>query len=187
MKAILTMSLGFLLLGGPASAQCREPELVKDADSYNALVCNAATASQRGDNKKALGLYLAASKEATFESPNALLFGDIALTYAKLGKFADADKYLEYDNITVLWAIGIVRCEESQSGFEDRLLKDGREMKSEAARRMAEVLCGPIFDNVFDFSTSDAGSLVPAAKLILRHDAIRKEIEQLRRKHLQAQ
>src|SRR5256885_15099047 len=83
------------LVGESASTQCGVPELVKGADSYNDLVCKASKASHSRDDRKALELFLAASQQPVLESPNIRLFPEIAKTYAKLGRFHEAEQYLK--------------------------------------------------------------------------------------------
>lgn len=99
--------------------QCSAPELVKGADKYNALVCQGVLADQKGMDREALGYFLSASQQPTLESPNIFMFGRIAKTYARLGQFHEADVFLKYDDISLLWLIGVVRCTgESGSGEE---------------------------------------------------------------------
>jgi len=167
------------LLQGSASAQCNAPEVVKGNDKYNELVCEGDAASRSGDHKKALGLFLAASKQTTLEFPNVLLFGRIAETYAQLGQLREADLYIQYDNLSVLWLIGVVRCQTPPNAEAEVLLQDGSLLQSEAAIHMANVLCGPIYDNNDYFGDRDAESFVPAAKAILRYDALRREIHNI--------
>jgi hypothetical protein len=164
-----------------AAAQCDAPGIVKGADKYDDLVCKAWAASQNRQEQKALDLYLSASRESIFESPNVLLFGDIALSYAKLKQFQQADQYVEYIDIVILWMIGIVRCDGTPDLRQERLLKDGKPMKSESAKHMVDVLCGPLFDEYSDFHDRDVVSFVPAARAILRHEEIRKQIAAIRR------
>jgi hypothetical protein len=177
-----TAILSAVLLSGSAFGQCSAPELVKDADQYNDLVCKAYAAASDGDNKTALALFLAASDEPLFESPNVLLLGQIARTYAKLHRFREADAYLKYDNLSVLWMIGIVRCQVTPDSKNESLLQDGARLVSHEAKHMTDVLCGPIFDEYSYFRESDAESFIPAANALLRYEAIRKEIELMRHK-----
>lgn len=172
-----------LIVVGTASAQCNAPELVKGADKYNQEVCKAYAAAKNGRQQQALDFFLAASKENIFELPNALLFGNIAETYAKLGQFANADRCLKYDNIVVLWMIGIDRCKRpSESSDEEFLLHDGETLTSPEAKYMVNVLCGEIYDEYSYFRDRDAESFVFAARAILKYDALRKEIKQMRAK-----
>ncbi|MGC1462777.1 MAG: hypothetical protein WA802_11280 [Terracidiphilus sp.] len=177
--------LGVVLLAeslqyGSASAQCNAPEIVKGADKYNALVCDGNAAIKSGDRKKALGLFLAASKQTTLEFPNLLLFGRIEEVYARLGQFREADLYLQYDNLSLLWLIGVVRCQAQENTENEVLLQDGTLLRSYATTHMAEVLCGPIYDNNSYFGDRNAESFVSVAKAILRYDALRKEINDMR-------
>jgi hypothetical protein len=183
------MKLTRLLLGGtavmlaslcapaPSHAQCAAPELVKGAYKYNDLVCKASAAAKRGDEKAALEFYLSALNQPVLESPNIRLFADIAETYAKLGQFKEADLYLKYDNLSILWMIGIVRCGSN----DNALLQDGKLLTSSQAKHMVGVLCGEAFDEYSYFRDRDAKSFTAAAKAILRHDAVEGEIEKLRR------
>jgi hypothetical protein len=133
-----------------------------------------------GHYQEALKFFLSASKGIVLESPNMRLFARIAYVYAKLGRFDDADEYLRYDNLALLWAIGVVRC-EGNPGFEV-LRQDEVPLSSAESKHMADVLCGGMFDKMLDLGGSDAASFVPAAEMILRHTEIRKEIEKLRPK-----
>jgi hypothetical protein len=170
-----------IMFSGPASAQCSAPEIVKGASKYNADVCKAYAAAKSGNQRESLRFFLAASRENLFESPNVLLFGDIAEAYAKLGDFKNADKYLKYDAITVLWMIGIVRCQRiSESTDDEILLKDGKPLKSAEAKYMVNAVCGELYDDYSDFRDRSAESFVPAAKAILRYDAVRKKIDLMR-------
>jgi hypothetical protein len=173
-----------LFLRGLASAQCSAPELVKGADKYNELVCSASAAAQSGDDGKAIKLLLAASEQPVLESPNIRLFGQIAKTYARLGRFHDSDLYLKYDDLSLLWMIGIVRCRETADSKDESLVQDGKPLISDEVKHMAGVLCGPVFDEFSYFRDRDAESFIPAAKAILRHEAIRKEIDAMRHKQL---
>ncbi len=168
------------LLRGLASAQCTEPEVVQGDDKYNDLVCEGAAASRSGDHEKALRLFLTASEQTTLEFPNILLFGRIARTYAQLGQFREADLYLQYDNLSLLWLIGVVRCQAPPNSEVEVLMQDGAMLRSGAATHMTNVLCGPIYDNNDYFGDRDAESFVPAAKAILRYDTLRKEIDHMR-------
>src|ERR1035441_9365099 len=116
--ALLTVGVASLL-SESVWAQCVVPELVKGADRYNELVCKAYKASRSGDDRKALDLFLAASEQPVLESPNIRLFPEIAKTYAKLGRFHEADQYLKYDNLSVLWMIGIVRCQVALNSADE--------------------------------------------------------------------
>jgi hypothetical protein len=171
-----------IILYGSAAAQCDASELVRGASKYNEFVCKASTAVLSGDDKKALDLYLSALKEPVLESPNIRLFAVIARTYAKLGEFQDADLYMKYDNLAALWMIGIVRCQETSNPNES-LFQDGKMLVSEEAIHMADVLCGPMFDEFSYFRDRDTASFVPAANTILRHERVRNEIDAMRRKH----
>ncbi|MGD0294873.1 MAG: hypothetical protein ABSB30_13565 [Terracidiphilus sp.] len=184
-STIVVVAIAAFCLQVPCSAQCSAPEVVKGADEYNVMVCQASEASQKGDYKKALKLYLAASEQnPLFEFPNILVFGSIARTYARLGQFQEADLYLEYDNLSLLWLIGVVRCQALPSSDDEILLQDGKLLQSKEATHMQNVLCGEIYDNNQYFRDRDADSFIPAAKAILRHGAIHKEIDLLRRKQL---
>lgn len=104
MKFFTVTSLLFatLCLGTQCYAQCSAQEIVKGATKYDALVCHGVAASGKGEYQKALDSFLMASKETIFESPNILLFGRIAETYARLGRFGEADRYLKYDDLSLL-------------------------------------------------------------------------------------
>ena len=172
--------LAAAMLHGSVSAQCNAPEVVRGNEKYDELVCEGAAASRNGDHKKALGLFLAASKQTTLEFPNRLLFGRIAETYARLGQFREADLYLQYGNLSLLWQIGVIRCQAQPNTEDEVLSQDGTLLESDEAKHMANVLCGPIYDNNDYFGDRDAESFVPVAKDILRYDALRKEIDLLR-------
>lgn len=183
LRFLLGGSLFAVLLSGiPCLAQCNAPEVVKGATKYNTLLCQGITASQKGEQQRALAFFLEASKQPIFESPNILMFGRIAETYARLGRFREADLYLKYDDLSLLWLIGIVRCQPQSNSDNEVLLQDGEPLNSPEAKHMVNVLCGEIFDDSFDFHDSDAKSFIPAAKAILRYSALRKEIDQLRAK-----
>ena len=169
-------------LGESASAQCSAPELVKGADTYNELVCKASKSSRSGDDRKALELLMAVSEQPVLESPNIRLFRMIAKTYAKLGRFPEADRYLKYDNLSVLWMIGIVRCQVALNSTDESLFQDGKPLMSDEAKHMAAVLCGPVFDEFSYFPDRDTESFIPAANAILQHVALRKEIDLMRDK-----
>jgi hypothetical protein len=173
-----------LFLGSLAAAQCNAPELVKGADKYNELVCKASVAAQSGDDKKAIEFLLAASEQPVLELPNIRLFGQIAKTYARLGRFQESDAYLKYDDLALLWMIGIVRCQQAPDSKNETLVQDGKPLTSDEAKHMTAVLCGPVFDEYSYFRERDAKSFIPAAKAILRHEAARKEIDAIRRKQL---
>lgn len=168
------------LHAGSTAAQCDLPEIVKGADKYNELVCKASAAAKSGDDKRALDFYLAALNESVLESPNVRLFADIAKTYAKLGRFHESDIYMKYDNLAILWLVGIVRCRQRPHSDDESLYQDGKLLISEEATHMADVLCGPVFDELSYFRDSDTTSLVPAARAILKHESIRHEIAALR-------
>lgn len=174
-------SLFLVLLSGiPCFAQCDAPEVLKGATKYDTFLCQGIAASQKGDQQKALALFLEASKQPIFEFPNILMFGRIAETYARLGRFKEAYLYLKYDDIYLLWAIGIVRCQAQSNSDNEILLKDGEPLNSPEAKHMEDVVCGEIFDEYSYFRDSDAESFVPVAKAILRYSALRKEIDQMR-------
>jgi len=143
-------------------------------------VCKASAAAKGKDDKRALEFYLAALNEPVLESPNVRLFADIAKTYATLGRFDEADVYMKYDNVTVLWMIGIVRCGKRLKSPAESLYQDGKLLSSEEATHMAGVLCGPVFDEFSYFRESDTTRFVPAARAILKHEAIRHEIAAIR-------
>jgi hypothetical protein len=182
--AFETALIAAILSGGLASAQCNAPELVKGADKYNELVCKGYAAARAGEDNKAIELLLAASEQPVLESPNIRLFGTIAKTYAKLGKFHQADLYLKYDNLSILWMIGIVRCQETPDSKDEILSQDGRQLVSNDAKHMVNVLCGPVFDDFSYFQDRDAESFIPAAKAILQYGVLQKEINLMRQKQL---
>lgn len=182
---VMVISLAILpvIIIGNASAQCNAPEIVKGADKYNEQVCKAYAATKNGKQQQALDLFLAASKQNIFESPNVLLFGDMAKTYASLGQFENADRYLKYDNISVLWMIGIVRCQHTSESTDDEiLLQDGKALTSSEAKYMVNVICGELYDDYSYFRDRNVESFVPAANAILKYTALRKEIDQMRAK-----
>jgi hypothetical protein len=172
------------LLGESTSAQCGVPGLVKGADRYNELVCQASKASRSGDDRKALEFFLAASEQPVLESPNIRLFRQIAKIYARQGRFHEADRYLKYDNLSILWMIGIVRCQVELNSTDESLFQDGKPLISDEAKHMAAVLCGPVFDDFSYFRDRDTESFIPAAKAILEYGALRKEIGLMRGKQL---
>jgi hypothetical protein len=181
--ALLALGVASLLCES-AFAQCKVPELVKGADNYNELVCKASSASQSGDDRKALELFLATSEQPVLESPNIRLFGQIVKTYAKLGRFKESDLYLKYDNLSVLWMIGIVRCQKASTSQDESLFQDGKPLMSDEAKHMAGVLCGPVFDDFSYFRDRDAETFIPAANAILRYRALRKEVGLMRKSQL---
>jgi hypothetical protein len=166
-----------MFLRSLGQAQCGAQELVKGADKYNELVCKSSTAARSGDDRKALELLLDASEQPVLESPNVRLFGQIAKIYAKLGRFHEADLYLKYDDLSLLWMIGIVRCGEVPDSKDEILFQDGKALKSDEAKHIAGVVCGAVFDEFSYFRDRDVESFIPAAKAILQHEAIRKEID----------
>jgi hypothetical protein len=161
-------------------AQCNTPEVVKGATKYNTHLCQGISASEKGEEQKALGFFLEAAKEPVLESPNILLFGRIAETYARLGQFSKADLYLKYDDLSLRWLIGVVRCQAQSNSSSELLLQDGEPLNSPEANDMVGVLCGPIFDNNDSFADRDAESFVPVAKAIVRYSILRKEIDHMR-------
>ena len=176
-----------LFLTGWAWAQCGEPELVEGADKYNELVCSASAAAKRGNDQKALTLWLSAAEQPVLESPNIRLFGQVARTHAKLGHFSEADRYVQYDNLSILWMIGVVRCRANSQLDSEELFQDGKALTSDEARHMANVLCGPVFDEYSYFRDRDAESFVPAANAILRHASLVKEMNEIRHPHASSQ
>ncbi len=159
------------------SAQCTAPEIIKGAGIYNKLVCQGVQALSNKNQEEALHDFLAASKQTTLEFPNTLLFGIIARTYASIGRFEEAHEYLEYDGISLLWSMGIVRCRADSTSDHEVLFQDGKLLKSETANHMAGVLCGEIYDNNDYFADREIESFVPVAKAILRHSELEKEID----------
>jgi tetratricopeptide (TPR) repeat protein len=164
------------------SAQCNAPEVVPAADTYNAFVCKGYRAMDAGNYQEALKFFLSASKGIVAESPNMLLFARIAYVYAKIGRFGEADEYLRYDNLALLWAIGVVRCERIPGSEHETLRQDGVPLSSSESKHMADVLCGGMLDDMLDLQARDAAGFVPVAQMILRHTEIRREIEKLRPK-----
>lgn len=158
-------------------AQCTAPETIQGADIYNKLVCQGVQALSNKKQEEALRDFLSASQKTTLEFPNTLLFRRIAKTYASLGQFKEAHEYLEYDGISLLWSMGIVRCRAGSVGAQEVLFQDGVLVKSAAATHMAGVLCGEIYDNNQYFADRDIESFVPVAKAILHHSELRKEID----------
>jgi hypothetical protein len=153
---------------------------MKGYDEFNTLLCNGVLASEHGDYNKALEFYLAASQKGFLEYPNFVMFQKIALTYARLGQFENAYKYLKYDDISILWAVGIVRCQSVDGADDSVLLQDGHLMGSDEARYLANhVLCGEAIEDNVDFSQWNAENLVSVAKAILEHKKLRSEIYQM--------
>ena len=166
----------FVFIALPAKAQCDAVQLIHGADKYNKQVCDAYKASASGQDQKALTLFLAASREPLFELPNSHLFAPIAREYARLGDFNKAKTYLEYDNLALLWEIGIVSCSEDQKN----LLKGGLNLNTTEANYMTRVVCGAALDDYTYFGNRNAEDFVATANAILRHAALRKEIEKLK-------
>ena len=164
------------------NAQCSAPEAVAGADRYDELLCQGVAAEKTNNEERALELFLAASRQPLSESPNVLLFGRIAKAYALVGKFHDAKVYLDYDNIAVLWQIGIVRCQSQPSSEGEYLVQDGKLLEGDEARHMTNVVCGEVFDNDADFTNRDALSFAPAAKAILQYATLRREIENMQKR-----
>jgi hypothetical protein len=159
------------------AAQCVAPETIQGSEIYNKLVCQGVAALSSQKQEEALHDFLLASQKTTLEFPNTLLFGRIAKIYASLGRFKEANEYLEYDNISLLWSMGVVRCRADSSADQEVLFQDGVLLKSTAASHMASVLCGEIYDNNAYFADVNIESFVPVAKAILRHSELRKEID----------
>lgn len=183
--SFVTIFVGSICLSASASTQCNEPEVVQGADAYNNLVCNGYAALKNDDNQKALDLFLAASKQPVLESPNVRLFGNIAYLYAKLGHFQEADTYLQYDNISALWMIGIVRCKVRSGSTSEDLVQDGRRLSTVESTDMVDVLCGPVFDEFSYYRDRNAESFIPAAEAILRYESYRKKIDILKKEQTQ--
>lgn len=181
-STLASLLFATLCLGTRCCAQCSAPEVVKGATKYDALVCQGIAASEKAEDQKALEFFLKASKEPVLESPNILLFGRIADTYAHLAQFREADLYLKYDDLSLLWLIGVVRCQSRPNSQNESLFQDRELLKSEEAKHMVDVLCGPIFDNDSYFPNRDATSFVPVARAILRYDALRQQIDLMRAK-----
>jgi len=165
----------------PVFSQCAAPEVIRGADKYNLLLCSGVAAQKHGDYRSALRDLLEAARLPTLEFPNNLLFGRIAETYARLGQFEDADLYMRYDNLSLLWMIGVVRCQAQADSNDEVLMQDGKLLESMEAKHMVNVLCGAVFDSNYDFTDRNADSFAGEARAILRHEAIRKEIERLRK------
>ena len=84
--------------------------------------------------------------------------------------------------------IGIVRCKEASNSTDESLFRDGEPLTSdEAAKHMAGVLCGPVFDEFSYFRDRDTESSIPAANAILQYATLRKEIGLMRDKQLRNQ
>lgn len=180
MKQFCVLLVGLVtgcMSSAPCCAQCTGPEIIKGAEIYNKLVCNGIQALSSNNHEKALVDFISASEKTTLEFPNTLLFGRIARTYASLGRFKEAYEYLEYDDISLLWSMGVVRCRASQPSGQEILYQDGVLLKSAVATHMARVLCGEIYDNNAYFADRDIESFVPLARAILRHTELRKEID----------
>ncbi len=185
MKQICLFLVGLAVSCMPSAlcgAQCSAPETIQGAEIYNTLVCKGVQALSSHNREEALRDFLAASQKTTLEFPNTLLLGRIAKVYASLGQFKEAYEYLEYDNISLLWSMGIVRCRAGSSGEPEVLFQDGMLLKSTASTHMAGVLCGEVYDNNAYFADRDIESFVPVAKAILRHSELRKQIDLTRTK-----
>jgi len=167
-----------LFVTASASAQCNAVELIHGANKYNKLVCDGYAASATKNPHKALDLFLEASTRPLFEIPNTLLFGQIAKAYAEVGDFPKAETYLQYDNLSLLWEIGIVRCNEEETG----LVQDGQPLTSAEAKHVTNVVCGAAFDDFTDFSDRSVEDFVPVANAILQHRKLRRAIEIMRQR-----
>ena len=76
--------------------------------------------------------------------------------------------------------IGIVRCQEGSGSTSESLFQDGKPLTDGEAKHMASILCGPVFDEFSYFRDRDTESFIPAAKAILQHASLRKEIDSMR-------
>ncbi|HLW81237.1 MAG TPA: hypothetical protein VKS20_04270 [Candidatus Acidoferrales bacterium] len=155
-----------------AMAQCKATELVRGAGKYNKLVCDAYAQRSAKHFQQALSLFLTASREPLFEVPNIQLLAPIAETYADLGQFREAERYLQYDNLALLWELGIAGCDQGDS----ELTQGGKSLTSDEAKHVANLVCGAAFENFTEFGNRTIEDLIPVANAMLRHDAIRREI-----------
>jgi hypothetical protein len=163
-------------------SQCNIPEITEYPAPYNKVVCEANIASQHGDYAKALDLLLSASKTQLLEAPNVLLYNRIAATYIQLGQYQNADLYLRYDSIALLWRMGIIRCNAIGNDNTAVLLKEGHLLNGEDASFMASVLCGDAFSDLFDFNNEDIESYYPLAKAIIRHHKTQVQLQHMKSK-----
>jgi hypothetical protein len=178
---LFTLLLALVAASQGIYAQCDSPELIKGAEKYNALVCKAEVASSSHDEKLAQSILLLAENESPVEKfPNVFLFDRIALSNARLGQFDLAALNLDYENISILWMMGIVRCKKIPNSDDEILFREGEPFHSENARYMANTLCGDIYDNNQNYLSAKASDYGRAAKMILRHMEIEKEIAALR-------
>jgi len=164
----------------PCVAQCVAPELIEGADIYNHLVCQGIQELSEGKSEEALHDFISASEKTTLEYPNTRMFGRIAETYASLQHFKEAQEYLDYDNLSLLWSMGLVRCKSDSAAGHESLFRDGTLLKSEGATHMAGVLCGAIYDNNADFGDRNIDSFESVARAILRHNELQKRVNLMR-------
>lgn len=167
-------------LSGPPG-QCKEAETVSGATKYNVLLCDGIRLAKLGRHAAAVNQFVAASRVPLEESPNILLFPRLATEYATLGKTREAKRYLEYDELSVLWMLGEVRCSprSSEQYEQETLVRNGSRVVSDEADEMSKVLCGEIFDDYNDTRNLAVRGFVPAAKSVLRHEQARLVVERL--------
>lgn len=157
---------------GSAIAQCSATETIHGAKKYNKLVCNAYAAMSAKQYDEALNLFISASKQPLFEVPNIQILAPIAETYLDLGQSEQAERFLHYDNLALLWELGIVSCNQENSG----LMEGGVPLTSEPAKYVTTLVCGTAFDNFTNFNNVRVDDLIPIASAMLRYEAIQKKI-----------
>lgn len=155
-----------------AIAQCNATEIVHGAEKYNKLVCDGYAARSAKQYQRALDIFLSASKQPLFEVPNIQLLAPIAETYVDLDRTEEAERFLRYDNLALLWELGIVSCNQENSG----LTQGGVALTSETAKYVTNLVCGAAFDDFTNFTNVKVDDLIPVANAMLRYKGIQERI-----------
>ena len=151
-------------------------------EEYDALTCHAEQYFQVGLYKKSIEKYLQASKIRVFEVPNYELDAKLAHAYLLSGNIKKAQYYIERSRVVLSVLTGIYTCVETD---DDRIFviegEAGQPLMSKVARDATLVMCGAVYDYIYNPRNQLFDNIVSDGKLVEYHlmvdELIKKRLE----------
>ena len=153
---------------------CNTSELINGNAGYNKLVCEGIHAMDSGDSKSAIDALEKAENIKFPESPNYKLFPRLADAYFRIGDMNNAHLYLERSRLALSLVVGVMHCEETDSGFYIAQFASSK-VDSPQNRDVATSMCGAAYDDIYEGRTLE--STLSDSKLIEYYLAVKKKIE----------
>lgn len=171
---LASLTLGLHFQPAYAAELCNAAELVKGEASYDQLVCKGISALKAKDYPSAIQSLESAAAIHFVDIPNYKLFPKIAYSYFKTGNMEKASAYLEKARLSLSVSVGIMHCQEADSGFYIAQFAT-QKVDSTQAQDVVRAMCGEAYQDAYDSRTLEA--VVSDARLIEYYLAVKADIQ----------